>query len=84
MCDKCDHQCNKKERIKEHVLTVHEGVQYYCNKCGKECRITDKLKRHLLSKHDKIPFQMLNKQLAINKMTANQSITDLLINEGKC
>jgi hypothetical protein len=47
MCDKCYRQCNKKEWFKEHVLTVHEGVEYYCKKCGKECRITDKLIRHL-------------------------------------
>jgi hypothetical protein len=47
----CDHQCNKKDWFKEHVLTFHEGVAYYCIKCGKECRITDKLKWHLGSKH---------------------------------
>ena len=45
-CDKCDYSCRRKDQIKRHQATKHEGFRFKCTKCEKEYQTSKNLDEH--------------------------------------
>lgn len=43
-CDTCEYVTTRKDHLKRHRETKHEGIKYRCKKCDYTCTRSDKLR----------------------------------------
>ena len=53
-CDKCEKSYTRKDKLKQHIETVHELVQYNCEKCEKSFTQKNRLNRHIKQVHQTV------------------------------
>ena len=51
-CPQCDHFFNKKDSLKHHIKTIHEGVRYHCDQCNYAATSSGNLNRHKRRRHE--------------------------------
>jgi len=51
-CDQCDYHTPKKDLLKRHVGSQHEGLRYSCSQCGFSAAQKSGLLRHVQNKHE--------------------------------
>ena len=56
-CDKCDYSCRRKEQIKIHKATKHEGFRFKCTKCELEYQTIRSLKEHTKAEHEGVRLE---------------------------
>ena len=56
-CDKCDYSCRRKDQIRLHKATKHEGFRFKCTKCDKAYKCKQHLKDHIKAEHEGVRFK---------------------------
>ena len=56
-CDKCDYSCRRKDQIKTHQATKHEGFRFKCTKCEKEYQTSKNLDEHSKAEHEGVRYK---------------------------
>ena len=76
-CDQCSFSNPKREMLKSHMQSVHEGVIFKCDQCT-ECIVKTKkgLKKHVLSKHPS-PEQKANPLLCTEDEYTFMTVADI-------
>ena len=54
ICKECGKGFNDSCKLKEHILTIHEGIKFSCDSCGKEYLDRRGLKRHIKNVHGNV------------------------------
>ena len=55
-CDKCDYSCRRKDQIRLHKATKHEGYRFKCTKCEKEFKCKSHRNVHIKAEHEGVRF----------------------------
>ena len=53
-CDQCNYQLKTKQRLKIHIMTMHEGIWHECDDCSYRTVTATKLKKHKVIKHSSV------------------------------
>ena len=56
-CDKCDYSCRRRDQIRLHKATKHEGFRFKCTKCDKTYQCKQHLKDHNKAEHEGVRFK---------------------------
>ena len=56
-CDRCDYSCRRKDQIRLHKATKHEGYRFKCTECDKEYQLQQTLKDHIKAEHEGVRFK---------------------------
>ena len=77
-CDKCDYSCRRKDQIKLHQATKHEGFRFKCTKCEKEFLCVTHRNRHIRLEHEGFRFQCDQCDYAAKTKPSLQRHTDVI------
>ena len=55
-CQQCDKAYKRKNHLKEHIQSFHEGVKYLCHQCDQEFTDQSSLRRHIQSVHKGVTY----------------------------
>ena len=55
-CDQCESKFLRKDHLKRHIQSKHEGVRYACNQCDYQASYNCDLRRHIQSKHEGVRY----------------------------
>jgi len=55
-CDLCNYETSKRENLKFHIRSVHEGVRYTCEHCGYQAMRQENLRAHIRDLHENLTF----------------------------
>lgn len=50
-CDRCEYQAERKDNLKRHIQSIHEGLRFSCNQCEYQATRQGSLKRHKQNVH---------------------------------
>jgi len=50
-CSKCNYQTRKRQHLRRHIDSIHEGKKYPCDQCNYKASIGTNLKRHKRTAH---------------------------------
>ena len=56
-CDRCNYKTTRKEYLRIHKRSIHDGVKYPCNECDYKATQSGSLLQHKLSVHDGVKYQ---------------------------
>jgi len=56
-CDRCDYKTTRKEYLRIHKRSIHDGVKYPCNECDYKATQSSSLLQHKRSVHDGVKYQ---------------------------
>ena len=56
LCDWCDYTATRKDHLKLHKDSIHEGVRYSCDTCDYKATTKDNLKKHKDSIHEDVKY----------------------------
>ena len=63
ICEFCGYAAQKQLFLKEHVESMHKGIQHNCELCSAVFRWRDSLRRHVREKHENGRKEELKKKL---------------------
>ena len=52
----CDYQANQKDRLKIHIESKHDKIEYPCQHCEHKVSTKRRLKLHIQAIHEKISY----------------------------
>jgi len=55
-CNFCDYQTKKRQHLKKHQESIHEGIKHPCDQCDYKATAQSSLKRHKQTKHEGIKY----------------------------
>merc|ERR1739838_413951 len=69
-CDQCDASYTTNQRLKFHVMRIHEKKSFNCPQCGLKLATPDTLRNHIRAVHEGIQprdYRKINEQRKINR-----------------